>query len=67
VVEFDGVHDAALPKTDLAGNPYIEYLEKYEPQADLPLEWITREISKVWGVGKRAWLSEEDSNKLFRI
>ena len=60
-VEFDGVHDAVLPETDLAGNPYIEYLEKYEPQADLPLEWITKEISKIWGMEKRAWLSEGDS------
>jgi len=55
-VEFDGVHDATLPETDLSGNPYIEYLEKYEPQADLPLEWITQEVSKIWGVDKRAWL-----------
>ena len=60
-VEFDGVHDATLPKTDLTDNPYIEYLEIYQPQADLPLEWITKGISKVWGVEKRAWLNEEDS------
>jgi len=60
-VEFDGVHDAILPKTNLAGNPFIEYLEMYEPQADLPLEWVTKEISKIWGVEKRAWLSKEDS------
>ena len=60
-VEFDGVHDATLPKTDLAGNPYIEYLEMYGPQADLPLKWITKEISKIWGTEKRAWLNEKDS------
>jgi transglutaminase-like putative cysteine protease len=58
-VEFDGVHDATLPKTDLAGNPYIEYLEKYEPQADLPMKWVAKEISKIWGAEKRAWLSNE--------
>jgi transglutaminase-like putative cysteine protease len=60
-VEFDGVNGAVLPKTDLNGNPYIEYLEIYGPQADLPLEWIAKEISKIWGPGKRAWLSEDDS------
>lgn len=60
-VEFDGMHDATLPKTDLAGNPYIEYLEIYQPQVDLPLEWITKETSKIWGTEKRAWLSGEDS------
>ena len=59
-VEFNGMHDATLPKTDLVNNPYIEYLEIYEPQADLPLKWLTKEISKTWGTGKRAWLSEED-------
>jgi transglutaminase-like putative cysteine protease len=59
-VEFDGAHDATLPKTDLAGNPYIEYLEQYQPQADLPLEGITKEVSKIWGVEKRAWLNKED-------
>ena len=61
IVEFDGVHDAILPETDLAGNPYIEYLEKYGPQADLPSEWITKEVSKRWGVEKRAWLNKKDS------
>ena len=58
-VEFDGIHDAILPQTDLNGNPYIEYLEKYDPQADLPLEWITKEIVKFWGPDKRAWLNGE--------
>ena len=58
-VEFDGIHDATLPKLDLNGHPHIEYLEKYCPQADLPLEWIAKEVSRMWGPGKRAWLSEE--------
>ena len=61
MVEFDGIHDAILPKTDLNDHPHIEYLEKYGPQADLPLEWIAKEISRIWGPGKRAWLSEDDS------
>ena len=60
-VEFDGGHDATLPQTDLAGNPYIEYLEIYQPRADLPLAWVTKEISEIWGAEKRAWLCEEDS------
>ena len=60
MVEFDGMHDAILPETDLAGNLYIEYLEVYQPQADLPLEWITRETSRIWGEEKRAWLNKTD-------
>jgi len=60
-VEFDGIRDAILPQTDLNDNLHIEYLEKYSPQADLPLEWVTKEVSKLFGPEKRAWLSEEDS------
>ena len=59
-VEFDGKHDAILPEIDLAGNLYIEYLEVYQPQADLPLEWITKETSRIWGAEKRAWLNKVD-------
>jgi len=62
-VEFDGIHDAILPQTDLNGNPHIEYLKKYSPRADLPMEWIAKEISKLLGPGKRAWLSKEDSRE----
>lgn len=56
-VEFDGVHDALLPKTDLAGRPYIEYVELYEPQADLPIEWIRERVTSIWGKDKRPWLT----------
>jgi transglutaminase-like putative cysteine protease len=60
VVEFDGLHDAHLPPYDLSGNPYIEYIEKYEPQADFPYEWVRGKILPIWGE-KSAWLNPEDS------
>jgi transglutaminase-like putative cysteine protease len=60
VVEFDGVHDAPLAPYDLSGNPYIEYLEKYEPQADFPLEWLRSRVVPIWGE-KRSWLTMEES------
>lgn len=60
VVEFDGVHDAALAPYDLSGNPYIEYLEKYEPQADFPFEWLRSKVAPIWGE-KRSWLTMEES------
>ncbi|MCK5212704.1 MAG: transglutaminase domain-containing protein [Dehalococcoidia bacterium] len=59
VVEFDGVNDAILPPFDIEGNPYIEYVEKFGPEADLPLSWIVSAISRVWGEDKRPWLSRE--------
>jgi len=54
-VEFDGKNDALLPEKDLNGNPYIEYVEKFPPQADLPFDWIAKKISTIWGADKRSW------------
>ncbi len=59
-VEFDGVNDAPLAATDLTGNPYIDYIEKYDPQADLPFEWLHNRVFQIWG-DKRSWLNNEDS------
>jgi transglutaminase-like putative cysteine protease len=59
-VEFDGVHDASLAAEDLSGKPYIEYIEKYEPQADFPFEWLHGRVSPIWGE-KHSWLKNEDS------
>ena len=58
-VEFDGVNDAMLPPVDTLGNRHIEYVEKFDREADLPLDWMVREISRVWGADKRPWLSRE--------
>jgi transglutaminase-like putative cysteine protease len=60
VVKFDGIHDAPLAPQDLSGNPYIEYIEKYEPQADLPFEWLRGKLVPIWGE-KHSWLKNEDS------
>lgn len=59
-VEWDGVNDAILPERDLEGGPYIEYVEKFGPYADLPFEWIVTETSKGVGNDKRPWLSRAD-------
>lgn len=56
-VEFDGVTDAVLPERDLQGRPYIEYIEKYPPTADLPFQWIVPVISERFGPDKRPQLS----------
>lgn len=56
VVEFDGVHDAPLAPYDLSGNLYIEYIEKYEPQADFPFEWVRSKVAPIWGE-KSSWLT----------
>ncbi len=58
--DFDGEHDALLSSRDLHGNPYIEYLEKYEPRADLPFEWLHKRLFPIWG-NKRPWINETDS------
>ena len=58
LVEFDGKRDAVLPERDLSGRPYIEYIKKFDPTADLPFEWIFKRISKIVGEEKRPWLSK---------
>ena len=57
-VEFDGRSDAILPKKDLRGEPYIEYLEKYPPCDDLPFDRIRARIARAWGDNKRPWLEK---------
>ena len=37
-VEFDGISSATLPPEDVAGNPYIDYVESFGHEADLPLD-----------------------------
>lgn len=58
--DFDGENDAILSPVDLSGNPYVEYIEKYEAHADLPFEWLYSRISRIWG-SKRPWIGEGDS------
>ena len=58
-VEFDGTTDAVLPEKDLQGRPYIEYIEKYPPTADLPFPWIVPVISARFGPDKRPSLSRQ--------
>jgi transglutaminase-like putative cysteine protease len=60
VVDFDGRKDAALPEKDRQGNPFIEYLEKFPPRADLPFDWIAEKLKKRVGPDKRPWLTKED-------
>jgi transglutaminase-like putative cysteine protease len=62
-VEFDGTHDAVLPDKDLKGEPYIEYLEKFDPTEDLPFEWIAKWISKIVGEDKRPWLDGDKDER----
>jgi len=63
-VEFDGRKDAALPERDTQGRPYIEYLEKFPPQADLPFDWIVEKVKQRVGPDKRPWLTREDGQLL---
>ncbi|MBN2468166.1 MAG: transglutaminase domain-containing protein [Deltaproteobacteria bacterium] len=59
VVEFDGTGDATLPKKDLKGKPYIEYLKQFPPTDDVPSLWIAQTISKTIGKSKRPWLKKD--------
>lgn len=58
-VEFDGKEDAILPPKDLAGNTFIEYVEKFPPRDDLPFEWIQQKIVQFVGPDKRPWFEKD--------
>jgi hypothetical protein len=51
---------AALAPFDPAGRPFVEYLEKYEPEGDLPFDWLREKVFALWG-DKRSWLTDQDS------
>ncbi len=59
-VEFNGTDDAVLAPEDLAGNRYVEYLEKFEPHVDLPFQWLMGRLRPIWG-DKSSWLSLDES------
>jgi transglutaminase-like putative cysteine protease len=61
LVEFTGDEDAVLPERDLQGRPFIEYLEKHEPQADLPFKRIYDVMILHTSGEKRPWLTENES------
>lgn len=51
-VDFDGQEDAILPTEDRQGRPYIEYLERFPPQTDLPFDWILDIVKEKVGPNK---------------
>lgn len=62
-VEFDGSGDSILPGKDFDGNPFIEYIRKFPPAADLPFEWIAERIRHIVGPDKQPWLEKPGSDK----
>ncbi|MCA1960664.1 MAG: transglutaminase family protein [Desulfomonile sp.] len=55
---FDGTCHAIFPSTDLAGNPYVEYLTYHGHFADLPLEPILAGWRKTYGEDRvKAWIA----------
>jgi transglutaminase-like putative cysteine protease len=63
-VEFDGKRDAVLPEKDLKGAPYIEYIEKFPPEEDLPFDWIRERVSQLVGSDKRPWLNRAQERSM---
>ncbi len=51
LVEFDGVHNAVLPKTDLYGKPHIEYILDRGNSDHIPLEKILEAWEREYGSG----------------
>lgn len=55
---FDGTRDAVFPRTDLSGNPYVEYLAYHGNFADLPLESILAGWERTYGADRvKSWIA----------
>lgn len=62
--EFDGVNDCVMPKTDLSGKPYVDYVEYHGEFSDLPLEELLAGWEKIYGRERmEVWTSVLEENK----
>lgn len=59
VPEFDGHSDTLLPKTDLKGRQFIEYISNYGTFDDLPWDFITEKLPEYYGEGLDLWFGDE--------
>lgn len=59
VPEFDGHTDTLLPKTDLAGRQFIEYVDNYGTFADFPWGFIMEKLPDYYGASWEDWFGNE--------
>lgn len=59
VPDFDGHSDTLLPKTDLQGRRFIEYVDNYGEFDDLPWDLIVSKMPSYYSQGLEYWFGEE--------
>jgi len=59
VPEFDGYTDTLLPKTDLKGNQFIEYIHNFGTYNDFPWEFIIEKLPEFYSSGYEFWFGDE--------
>jgi len=59
VPEFDGYSDTLLPKTDLQGRQFIEYVDNLGTFADFPWELIKEKLPNYYDAGFEYWFGDE--------
>lgn len=59
VPDFDGHTDTLLPKTDLLGRPFIEYVDDYGSFDDLPWDFIKEKVPSYYDEGMEEWFGDE--------
>ncbi len=64
--EFDGQNDTLLPKTDLKGNPFIEYIDHHGIYADLPWDYIMEKMPGYYDERWQIWFGEEMELDLYK-
>jgi transglutaminase-like putative cysteine protease len=56
---FDGYTDTLLPKTDLLGRQFIEYVDNFGPFEDFPWEFIMEKMPNYYSEGWEDWFGDE--------
>ncbi|MGE5379508.1 MAG: transglutaminase-like domain-containing protein [Methylocystaceae bacterium] len=59
VPEFDGCSDTLLPKTDLQGRQFIEYVDNYGTFQDFPWDFIMEKLPDYYEHGFEDWFGDE--------
>ncbi|MGE5415666.1 MAG: transglutaminase-like domain-containing protein [Acidobacteriota bacterium] len=59
VPEFGGYNDTLLPKTDLLGRQFIEYVDNYGTFDDWPWELIMGKLPNYYSDGWEFWFGDE--------
>ncbi|HPF45105.1 MAG TPA: transglutaminase family protein [Syntrophomonadaceae bacterium] len=66
VPDFDGKNDTLLPKTDLAGRRFIEYVDHHGTYDDMPWDYIVGKMPDYYDARWKDWFGDEPVSVLYK-